>query len=65
MKEWKLCAAVTVSAYTVVEAETLEEAKKLAADLPVKVDPFGYKSEALDVWLIDSGDGEPFDIHEA
>lgn len=65
MKNFKLTARVTISVYTEVEAETLEEAIKIAEDrdlMPI-VHSGGEKAE--DTWMCDELDGVAEDIEEA
>lgn len=62
---YKLGASVTVSAYTEVEAESLEEAIEIAETREVEI---GTKRSGVDheeVWAITEADGEPQDIHQA
>ena len=64
MKEFLISAKVTVSVYTKVEAETLEEAIKIANDrTPMAIVADGCDNEDEN-WMLDEVDGEPFDLHE-
>lgn len=65
MKNFILTARVTISVYTEVEAETLEEAIKIAKnrDLMPIVHSGGETTE--DTWMCDELDGVAEDIKEA
>jgi hypothetical protein len=64
MEEYLISAKVTVSVYTKVEAETLEEAIEIAKDrTPMSVTSNGGDNEEEN-WMLDEIDGEPFDLHE-
>lgn len=65
MPQFNLSATVTVSAYTMVEAETLEEAINIAKSREAVNGALGGHSEK-DVWIVDEIDGEPLpnSIHE-
>lgn len=58
MTLFKLTAPVTVTAYTEVEAETLEEAKQIASDRSAVVGGLGSGYSADEHWIIDDADGE-------
>jgi len=62
MKKWKLSAAVTVSAYTVIEAETLEEAIDISGGREVVHGGRGSGANCKEEWVVEEPDGEPFDI---
>ena len=63
MTKFSLSSAVTVSAYTVVEADSLEEAIAISEERDVVIGgPITGNSEK-DVWIIDDADGCPTDIH--
>ncbi len=64
MKEFTLSAKVTISIYTKVEAETLEEAKEMTEGLSIEQSQFGYDNQANYAWVSDEYDGTPFDIEE-
>jgi hypothetical protein len=64
MKVFQLSAAVTVSAYTVVEAETLEEAIRIAEGRSVQLGGNGSGAYADESWIIEDADGAPQDIHQ-
>lgn len=62
MPTFELSAKVTVSAFTKVEADSLEEAIKIAHGREVVIG--GLHSGTCDdeSWIIDDADGEAFDI---
>lgn len=60
MPTFNLSATVTVSAYTTVEAETLEQAIEIARGRDVEfADRMNSHTE---LWIIDSPDGSPSGI---
>ena len=64
MKEFLISPKVTISVYTKVEAETLEEAIEIANDrTPMAIVANGGDNEHEN-WMVDEIDGEPFDLHE-
>lgn len=65
MKTFRLTAPITVTAYTEVEAETLEEAIKIACDRSAVVGGSGSGYSADEHWIVDDADGEvdPKEIH--
>jgi predicted metal-dependent TIM-barrel fold hydrolase len=65
MKNFKLTAEITISLYTEVEAETLEEAIAIAEerDLMAIVGTGGDTKN--DTWMADELDGMPKNITEA
>jgi len=60
-----LCSAVTVSAYTSVEADSLQEAIQLAKDRDVVIGGIGSGADENESWIIEEPDGTPNEIHEA
>jgi len=58
-----LACHVTVSAYTVVEADTLEQAFKEAKTREVVIDG-AYSGTQYTHWVIDDADGSAENIHE-
>lgn len=62
MAKFRLSASVTVSAVTVVEAETLEQAKHIASGRMVvfSTGHDGYDEEGE--WIISEADGSPENI---
>lgn len=63
MPKFTLHATITVSAYCVVEAATLEEAVKKSEDLPAELSFNGSGNSAEDAWLVEEADGMPTNIH--
>lgn len=65
MAKFKLVANVTISVYTEVEAESLEEAISIAEERELMpIVHSGGESEE-DTWMCDELDGSPMDIKEA
>jgi len=62
MAVFKLACKVTVSAFTEVEAYTLEAAMALAASRDVVLADVGSGAQPEDAWVIEEADGTPFDI---
>jgi hypothetical protein len=65
MKTFELTAEVTISVYTKVEAETLEEAIQIADDRNLMQLIHGGTQDENDEWVCDELDGMAFNIHEA
>lgn len=63
MAKYQLTAKVTVSAYTTVEAETLEEAIKMASSRHAAFESTG--EHPSETWIIEEADGLPEGIEEA
>jgi len=63
MKWFDMSCAVTVSAYTQVEAETLEDAIEIASERSMELSFTGSGNDSKEVWLVDDIDGEPQNIH--
>lgn len=61
MKYMMQC-AVTVSAYTEVEAASEEEAFEIANSRVVEIGGNGSGQYPDEVWIIDDADGSPIDI---
>lgn len=59
MTTYRLIAAVTVSAYTYVQANSEEEAITEAEDRPVVLGDESIGNDPYRVWLITDADGEP------
>ena len=57
--KYKLSAAVTVSTYCEVEADSPEEAITKSRDLPAQLSFNGSGNTAEDAWLVEEADGEP------
>jgi hypothetical protein len=64
MPAFELESAVTVTAYTIVEAASLEEALDKAARLPVRLMLAG-DADVQTMWVIDEADGSPKNIRSA
>lgn len=60
---FQLTANVTVSAYTIVEADSLEEAIEAATDRAVAIGGIGSGELDDETWIIEEADGEPMNIH--
>ena len=65
MKKFNLSGAVTISIYTEVEAENLEQAKKIAESRHIEASRWGDKKQKQDAWIADEYDGEPMNIEES
>ncbi len=63
MPEFNLVCAVTVSAYTTVDAETLEEAIEVSETRMVVIGDSGSGEDELTAWVILDADGGPQNIH--
>ena len=63
MPKFDLSCAVTVSAYTTVEAATLEEAIEIAEGRNVVLGGPGCGESEDESWIIEDADGSPTDIH--
>jgi hypothetical protein len=63
MKTYRLSCTVTVSAYTDVEAKSLEAAIAEAESRPVEIGSPASGHDPTDVWLIEDADGEPEGIY--
>ena len=64
MNEYLIYATVTISTYTRVYAETLEDAIEIASDRsPMSVTPNGGDNE-YESWMVDEIDGTPYDLHQ-
>ena len=63
MAKFALYGSVTVSAYTEVEAETLEEAIKISQDRYAYIGGVGSGAEPEEVWVVDYIDGDVVDVH--
>ena len=61
--EFTLTAKVTISVYTKVEAETLEQAIELSKELDIQEADYNGDNEKSS-WVSDEYDGEVYDIEE-
>lgn len=64
-KIFKLNGLVTVSVYTEVEAETLEEAIEIAQQRDIEKYHWGNNGQKKEVWVNDEYDGEVQEIEES
>lgn len=62
MPTFNLGARVTVSAYTIVEADTLEQAIEIARERQVVLGGIASGSNDEEQWVIEDADGTPVDI---
>ncbi len=58
MKIYRLTGTVTISVYTVVEADSLEDALTEAADRPIESSGWNSEEQKKEAWLSDEFDGE-------
>lgn len=65
MKQFRLSCVVGVSALTIVEANTLEEAVVIAEGRAVVIGGHGTGTDETEEWIIEEADGMPTDIHAA
>ena len=61
---FNLSATVTISIYTEVEAENLEQAKEIAKSRHIEASSWGDKKQKQGAWVADEYDGEPMNISE-
>lgn len=59
-----LSAKVTVSTYTEVEADSLEEAIEIAKAREAVIGGNGTGQYPNESWIVDDADGTPYDIKE-
>jgi hypothetical protein len=64
MKTFKLIADITVSVYTNVEAETLDEAIELANDRYSMQVLHDESNDPNEEWILDEIDGEVFNVRQ-
>ena len=64
MKTFKLSGAVTISVGTEVDAETLEEAIKIAEGRIIERYEWGRNGQEREVWVNGEYDGEVYNITE-
>lgn len=62
--KYELTAKVTISIYTEVEADSLEEAILISEDRSIEYDNWSDKSQHKEVWVYEDIDGDPYDIIE-
>ncbi len=58
MKKWNLTGRVTVSVYTTVEAETLDQAIEIAEQRHIERNDLGDENFSNEAWLNEEYDGE-------
>jgi hypothetical protein len=63
LKTFKLNCHVTVSAYTEVQAGSLDDAIKIAAARDVVIGGIGTGNEPDESWIIEDADGAPQNIY--
>jgi hypothetical protein len=63
--QFNLSAEITVSAYTAIEADSLEEAIALAESRSVVLGGVGSGADGRREWVIDDADGMPVNIGES
>jgi hypothetical protein len=63
MPIFRLTAHVTVTTWTDVEAETLEDAIEISKGRDVVIGGLHTGSDPMESWIIDDGDGSPENIH--
>lgn len=64
MVQYRLNGTITVSVYTDVEADSLEEAIEIAQDRDVEKYQWGENYQSQNVWVNEDYDGEITDIKE-
>lgn len=64
MTKFRLQGKVTINVFTEIEADTLEEAKNIAADYSVIQSEWGQEHLITENWISGEYDGEVFDIEE-
>ena len=64
MKTFKLIGEVTISIYTEVKAETLEDAIEEAEERDIEKAKWRDKNQIKEVWVTDEYDGLPKNIKE-
>jgi hypothetical protein len=62
MPIFNLSSAITVSAFTVVEADTLEAAIEIAEGRQAVIGGINSGESKYESWIVEEADGEPQDI---
>lgn len=62
MPRYNLSCQITVSAYTIVDADSLEDAVEEARDRDVELHFNGSGTDPKKVWCVSEPDGDLFDI---
>ena len=65
MTKFKLTGLVTISVYTEVEAETLEEAIEIAEKREIEHSEYNIEDQVKEVWVSGEYDGVVVEIKEA
>jgi diphthamide biosynthesis methyltransferase len=65
MRKFKLAGMVTVSVYTEVEADTLEQAIEIAKQRDIEKYQWSDTEQSSDAWVNEEYDGEVHSIDEA
>ncbi len=65
MRKFKLTGMVTVSVYTEVEADTLEQAIEIAKQRDIEKYQWSDTEQSSDAWVNEDYDGEVHSIDEA
>ena len=64
-KKYQLSGVVTISIFTEVEANSLEEAIQIAESRDIEAYRFGDKEQASESWVSEEFDGMPNKIRES
>ena len=64
MKKYNLSGNVTISLYTTIEANSLEEAIEIAEDRDIEKYEWGIEKQKNEVWVAEEYDGDPNNIQE-
>ncbi len=64
MKTFTLEGQVTISVYTIVEAETLDEAIQIASERSIESSDWGNPSQDKEYWVSAEYDGDVFEIND-
>jgi hypothetical protein len=64
MAKFNLTCEVTVSAFTIVEADTVEPAIAIAEDRAPVIGGIGTGEDPAESWIIEKADGMPKNIHK-
>jgi len=62
MRKYNLTGTVTITIYTKVEADSLEEAIEIAEDRSIESYRWGDKAQEQNVWIVEEYDGMPMNI---
>ena len=64
MAKFNLSGTVTISIYTEVEADNLEQAIEIAEGRHIEESRWGDTHQKTQAWIADEYDGEPMNIEE-